>query len=285
MKSCGMNEKKHNCDICPRMCVASDEKTGFCGRNIVGTPSTCGMNDTPSMMVSSLAVDPIEKKPLYHFHPNRPILSVGSYGCNLCCPFCQNYHITAPEHIYESKKAGRAMTAAEIAAIAKEIPDNIGLAYTYNEPLINHGFIMDCAEKIREAGMCNVLVSNGYINYEPLKKLLPLIDAANIDLKAFSEEFYKKIGGSLDVVLNTIKATAEQCHIEVTTLVIPDENEDHIEPIAKWLASINPAIPYHISRFFPRYLYKHKQPTASETVYELCGIAKKHLINVYPGNV
>jgi len=252
-----------NCKICPHNCGSEES---HCGRG------ECGQ-------ISSMAIDPIEKKPLRHFHPGRPIFSIGGFGCNLRCPFCQNHEIAT------GKGTDKILSPEEVITLAKNVPSNIGVAYTYNEPLIHYSFISKCAELVHQAGLCNVLITNGYINQEPLQALLPLIDAMNIDLKGFTEEFYAELGGSLQPVLDTIELAHQHCHIEITTLVIPNENDTHIEPIAKWLATLNPEIPYHISRFFPRHQYNDKSPTDTSLIYNLCELAKKHLRHVYAGNV
>jgi len=179
------------------------------------------------------------------------------------------------------------MTPQDVAALAvRTVPDgNIGVAYTYNEPLIGYEFLCDCAALVREAGLRNVIVTNGYINKEPLEALLPLIDAMNIDLKGFTGSFYQKVGGALEPVKEAIELAAGRCHVEVTTLVIPGENEADIEPIAKWLSSLDPGIPLHLSRFFPRHKYQDKAPTPRETIIRLGEIAKRHLKNVFAGNM
>jgi pyruvate formate lyase activating enzyme len=163
---------------------------------------------------------------------------------------------------------------------------NIGIAYTYNEPLIGYEFVRDCAKKAKEKGLKNVVVTNGYICEEPLKELLPWIDAFNIDLKGFTEEFYHKLRGDLATVKRTIELAAEECHVEVTTLIIPGENdsEEEMEEISGWLASINPDIPLHISRFFPRWQMQDKNATPVGQVYRLADIARQYLNNVHEGN-
>ena len=268
------------CNICPHFCEIPDGFKGFCGarENRGGELKSLGA-------VSSVAVDPIEKKPLYHFHPGRPILSIGGFGCNLRCPFCQNHQIAAPTNLALAQSDMHDVSVEEIVAMAKKIPNNIGVAYTYNEPLINYEFLLNCTSQIRGAGLCNVLVTNGFINPEPLKALLPFIDAVNIDLKGFTDEFYANLNGSLQPVLDTIAIAHKHCHVEVTTLVIPGENESHIEPIAKWLAGLDCSIPYHISRFFPRHQYEDKPPTPPQVIYRLCDVAGNYLSHVYPGNV
>ncbi|MCL2198437.1 MAG: radical SAM protein [Defluviitaleaceae bacterium] len=272
-----MSKTANTCEICPHLCDLS-KGVGKCGAN----PGAYGK-------ITAIALDPIEKKPLKMFNQGSMILSVGSYGCNLHCPFCQNFEIAVQAAPHKGRNAfnQKNINPSELATLAKEkIPlGNIGVAYTYNEPLINYEYILDCAREIHAAGLKNVLVTNGFINPAPLEKLLPYIDAMNIDLKAFSQEFYKKIGGDVEVVKNTIATAAKACHVEVTTLVIPDENEDDIEPIAKWLASLNPKIPFHISRFFPMHNYANLQATSRETIFALADIARKYLTNVFEGNV
>ena len=172
----------------------------------------------------------------------------------------------------------------EVAEMAIE-DKNIGIAYTYNEPLIGYEFVKDCAVMIRNAGLMNVLVTNGYINEEPLNELIPLIDALNVDMKGNNGRTYNMVGGTQDVVKNTIEKAAATCHVEVTTLVIPNENENSVEDIVKWLSSIDRTIPYHLSRFFPRYKYSGSEPTPPETMHKLYDIARKHLKNVYIGNM
>jgi len=175
-------------------------------------------------------------------------------------------------------------TIKEVALLAIE-DGNIGVAYTYNEPLIGYEFIFDCATLIREAGLVNVLVTNGYINKEPLEELLPLIDAMNIDLKGYFNKTYNRLGGTPEPVMRTIETSNKVCHVEVTTLVIPNENEVDVEEIAKWLSTIDPEIPYHLSRFYPRYKYSDKAPTPTETMYRLRDTAQRYLTNVFIGNI
>ena len=164
--------------------------------------------------------------------------------------------------------------------------DNIGLAYTYNEPMIGYEFVYDCAGLIHNAGLKNVVVSNGYINSKPLKKILPLIDAANIDLKAFNQKFYDKIGGDLEKVKDSIKLYADSCHLEITCLIIPGENDDpeQIGEMCKWIRDLDNDIPLHITRFFPAYKYSGKAMTTRDKIDELSEIAQRYLNYVYKGN-
>jgi len=270
------------CGLCPHRCHIGQSAAGICGvrTNNYGTLVAAGYGQ-----VSSVALDPIEKKPLYLFHPGKHILSVGGFGCNLNCGFCQNYEIARQKT--ELSDTGRRTEPEDIAELAVQTMPrgNIGVAYTYNEPLIAYEFLSDCAALVKDMGLFNVLVTNGFIEKEPLEALLPLIDAMNIDLKGFTGDFYKKVGGRLETVMETIEISVKSCHVEVTTLVIPGENESDIEDIAKWLASVDPDIPLHLSRFFPRYKYSGKEPTPRETILKSQDIAKKHLNNVFTGNM
>ena len=276
------------CNLCPHKCLIPADKTGICGVR---------RNDGKILIaesygiVTSLALDPIEKKPLYHFYPGSKILSLGSYGCNFHCGFCQNHHISMDytdytdyaEHAQYHKLTPEEIAAASLEFAARE---NIGMAYTYNEPLINFEFIYDCAELILKQNQKNILVTNGYINPEPLEILLPFIQAMNIDLKSFNPRFYKEIGGGLDGVMATVERAAKSCHVEVTTLVIPGKNDsvEEMQKLSKWLAGISKNIPLHISRFFPSHKWRHISATPVETIYRLVDAARENLSYVYPGN-
>ena len=278
------------CELCPHRCCIAENDAGICGWRVNrgGALKASGYG-----RISSTALDPIEKKPLYMFHPGKHILSIGGYGCNLRCRFCQNHEISTvdrPAFMEITRKHGAAdagISPDDIVRLAvRTVPEgNIGVAYTYNEPLINYEFLFDCARLVRGAGLYNVIVTNGYINKEPLLELLPFIDAMNIDLKGFTEAFYEKVGGTLEAVKETIEAAQDKCHVEVTTLVIPGENEDDVPELSKWLGKINAGVPLHLTRFFPRYRYSGRQPTPVETIYRLRETAKTHLENVFAGNV
>lgn len=269
------------CTLCFHHCQLDEGQTGFCraraGRGNKIVPLNYGR-------LTSLALDPIEKKPLRRFHPGSQILSVGSFGCNLRCPFCQNASIAQ----VGSETPTRNVTPEELANLARELVPrgNIGVAYTYNEPLVGYEYVRDCAERIHQAGLLNVLVSNGTIEEKPWRELLPLIDAANIDLKGFNDSWYRSLSGDLATVKRNIAIAAEHCHVEVTTLIIPDSNDSpaEMQAEAKWLAAINPDIPLHISRFFPRHHMTNHPPTPVDTIYHLADIAREHLRYVYTGN-
>ena len=275
-----MESKEVKCNLCPNYCKIKERQTGKCGvrTNINGELFADGYGK-----VTSIALDPIEKKPLYHFYSGKKIVSIGGYGCNFHCRFCQNYGISQE---YQNAKI-EYLTPEIIAGVAKQaVPDgNIGVAYTYNEPLIGYEYVSDCSTLIKQAGLVNVLVTNGFINREPLEALLPLVDAMNVDIKGYHGRTYNEVGGTLEAVLGTVEVSQASCHVEITTLVLPDENEDDIEEIAKWLAALDANIPYHLSRSFPRYKYKDKHATPQETMYRLRDIAQKYLRNVYIGNM
>lgn len=270
------------CGVCPHDCVLEEGQTGFCRarRNISGTVTADNYG-----LVTSMALDPIEKKPLYHFHPGSYILSIGSYGCNLRCPFCQNHEISMAD---KARAGAEYISPDELAAYAVKLKPrgNIGVAFTYNEPLIGYEYVRDCAETAKKQGLKVVLVTNGYVHEEPLKKLLPLIDAMNIDLKAFTESFYKSLSGHLEPVKQAITVASKQCHVEVTTLIVPGKNDtpDEMRELSGWLAGVDENIPLHISRFFPRYKMTDSSPTPVDAVYSLANIAREKLKYVHEGN-
>ncbi|HOP12035.1 MAG TPA: AmmeMemoRadiSam system radical SAM enzyme [Oscillospiraceae bacterium] len=269
------------CGLCPHHCDIPEGRTGFCrARENRDGKIVCGNYGR----LTSLSLDPIEKKPLYRFYPGSMILSAGSYGCNLACPFCQNCEISMADRNADTVYFSPEML---VERAKRAVPEgNIGLAFTYNEPLIWYEYVRDCAKLLRENGLKTVLVTNGMICLEPLLELLPLIDAMNIDLKGFSQKFYDLVKGDFETVKQTIALSAQQCHVEVTTLVIPGLNDDpkEIEDEAKWLASVNPEIPLHLSRFFPRYKMNDHRSTPIETIYDLRNIAAKYLKYVFFGN-
>jgi pyruvate formate lyase activating enzyme len=272
------------CPICPRQCHLNEGQIGFCKAraciNGIIQPINYGK-------ITSIALDPIEKKLLYHFYPGQKILSVGSFGCNLRCPFCQNYEISMAGHneIMQQNITPRALTDLAVK-MSREPLGNLGVAFTYNEPFISYEFVRDCAILLHQAGLKTVLVSNGHINKEPLIDLLPLVDAMNIDLKGFSKEYYDYVGGFFDCVKQTIATAYDKCHVEVTTLIVPTKNDsvEEMEAEAAWLASLSPDIPLHISRYFPRYK-STIEATPIATVLRLCDTARKYLKNVHAGNI
>ncbi|SHG75507.1 pyruvate formate lyase activating enzyme [Thermosyntropha lipolytica DSM 11003] len=273
-------EKKVKCLLCPHGCVISPGKNGICRvrKNMSGRLVSLNYGK-----VTALALDPVEKKPLYHFFPGRNILSLGSLGCNFSCGFCQNYHIAHGEPaLYE-------IFPDELLSLALEEQsrDSVGVAFTYNEPLIWYEYIMDTAEKLKSHGLKTVLVTNGYINKEAFKKLLPLIDALNIDIKAFNEEFYRRhCRGDLKTVLDNVELAASCAHVEVTSLLIPRENDarEEIKGLAAFLARISPFIPLHFSRYYPAYKFT-LPPTPEEILHQARDTAREYLHFVYLGNL
>ncbi len=270
------------CGICPHACSLDEGQTGLCRARINYRGEIICENYGK---LTAIALDPIEKKPLRRFFPGSLILSVGSYGCNLRCPFCQNSDI--------AQCGGEKPDILEVSpetlinkALELKPAGNIGLAYTYNEPLVGYEFVRDCAKLAAEQGLKNVVITNGTICEKPLRELLPLIDAMNIDLKAFTERFYCLIGGDLATVKRTIELAAKTCHVEVTTLIVPGENDDEAEmdALAAWLASLGPDIVLHVTRFFPQWQMAERQPTPLDTVYRLAKVARRHLLQVYEGN-
>ena len=270
------------CKLCFHHCALDEGQTGLCRARACQDGKIVSLNYGK---LTSLALDPIEKKPLRRFHPGSLILSVGSFGCNLRCPFCQNHEISmAGDSGIPTVEVSPEQLAAQAAELVPH--GSIGVAYTYNEPLIGYEYVRDCAALVHEQGMVNVLVTNGTVEEEPWRALLPLVDAANIDLKGFTPSWYRRLGGDLETVKRSIVLAAERCHVEVTTLLILGENdsEEEIRELARWLASISPEIPLHLSRFFPQYQMVDRLPTPVEQVYRLSEAAQEYLSHVYTGN-
>ena len=274
---------KITCWVCPHKCKLGEGQVGICRARINSGGKIISQNYG---MITGKALDPIEKKPLYHFYPGMKIFSIGSYGCNLRCSFCQNHEISMVE---ENKAMGIKVEIKEIIKHAKALQSqgNIGIAYTYNEPLIGYEFVSDCAKEAKKEGLKNVVVTNGFICEDPLRDLLPYIDAFNIDLKGYTSEYYQELRGDLEVVKKSIEIAASKCHVEVTTLIVPGKNdrEDEIDEMSRWIASISPHIPLHISRFFPRWEMQDRGATPVKTVYRMAEIAGRYLKNVHVGNV
>lgn len=272
------------CDVCPHHCRVGEGQTGRCGaRKNVSGELVCDNYGK----VTSLMLDPIEKKPLRRFHPGSRILSIGSYGCNLSCPFCQNHEISMPEPGREPGYGVALPEEIKEFALKYVSEGNIGVAFTYNEPLIGYEFVRDTAKLVHEAGLKNVVVTNGCVELRILEEILPYIDAMNIDLKGFTEGYYKMVGGDLETVKGFIEKAVLGCHVELTTLIVPGENdsEEDMDREARWIASLSGDIPLHITRFFPRYKMKDKMPTEPESIYRLKEIAERHLKYVYTGNI
>jgi len=238
--------------------------------------------------ISSIGFDPIEKKPLYHFYPGKEILSIGSLGCNLQCQFCQNYSISQT-NIDEFERNCSLYSPEQIKNLALSRNTNIGVAYTYNEPTVFFEFMLDTAKIIKSAGLKNVMVTNGFINPEPLNELHNYIDAYNVDLKAFNNDFFKKYTKSeLEPVKETLKSIIKAGkHLEITNLIIPtlNDSQTEFENMCRWIAdTLGKGVIFHISRYYPTYRMTIDQ-TSIEQLILLYEIAKKHLDFVYLGNV
>lgn len=274
------NSKVH-CYLCPHNCVIKEGAVGACRarKNVKGELYSLNYGK-----ITALALDPIEKKPLNRFKPGSLILSAGSFGCNLKCSFCQNWSI-AHENT-ETVDVSPEMIVSK--ALEAKRDGNIGIAYTYNEPSIWYEFVYDTSKLAKKHGLVNALVTNGFISRQPLEDILPFIDAMNVDVKGFTASFYSKIcKATIDNVKDTVELAAKNCHVEVTTLVIPELNDsiEEIEKIAKWLSSISPDIPLHLSRFFPSYRMTDRPPTPISTLKKAREKALEYLNYVYLGNV
>ena len=293
------------CEVCFRHCELQEGKIGFCGARICAGGTVKAANYG---RVTSLALDPIEKKPLNRFMPGSYILSVGSYGCNLRCPFCQNSEISWSDQAMRYADRAELIQPSQIAQTARYYrrKGNIGAAFTYNEPLVGYEFVRDTAKLVHEAGMVNVLVSNGTAELAVLEEILPYIDAMNIDLKGFTDRYYRDVlGGDRGMVMRFIERAVKSCHVELTTLIIPGENdsEEEMREMCSWSAGLETGnargaqgvhgnrsaesgreIPLHISRFFPRFHMTDRQATDVKLIYRLADAARENLRYVYTGN-
>ena len=282
------------CKVCFRHCDIKEGGFGYCGaRTCVGGQVVCANYGR----ITSIALDPIEKKPLARFYPGSMIVSVGSYGCNLNCPFCQNHDISKPEKLRQLAKAAEYLEPEALADIALRYKEmgNIGVAFTYNEPLIGWEYVRDTARLVHEKGLKNVLVTNGTASLEVLEELKPYIDAMNIDVKGFTDRYYTDVlGGDRRMVMEFIEEAVKFCHVELTTLIVPGENdsEDEMREMTEWIAGLKDAeglitgsdIPLHISRFFPRFNMTDRAATDVDLIYHLADVAGEKLKHVYTGN-
>lgn len=274
--------EKAVCDVCPHRCRLEVGQKGRCGarKNRDGR-IVCDNYGR----VTALALDPIEKKPLHRFYPGSQILSVGSYGCNMHCAFCQNHDISmAGEQDVRWVYVSPEMLAEKAESLREQ--GNIGVAFTYNEPSIGFEYVADTAKLLHETDMKTVLVTNGCVTGQPAETLCEYMDAMNIDLKGFTEEFYRRHGGDLETVKRFIQKAADHCHVELTTLIVPGENdgEQELRDLVSWIADIDPAIPLHVSRFFPRWKMTEGHPTPVEQIYDIAAMAREKLKYVYTGN-
>lgn len=276
------DEKKVQCHMCPHDCLIRDGKAGICGarKNEEGTLYSLNYGK-----ISGNSMDPIEKKPLYHFHPGMPIYSIGTVGCNLKCMFCQNFQIA---RYFDDEQLGRIreLTPEQVVDEAAG-SGSFGIAYTYSEPSVWMEFVLETAKLSRNKNLKNVMVTNGFIEEKVLQDALPYIDAANIDLKAFTEESYRRLGGRLEPVKNIIRLYHTYgIHIELTTLIVTkfNDNEEDFRKMVDWIAEISPSIPYHLSRYYPHYKY-NEPPTQMDIMDRYYNIASEKLNYVYRGNV
>ena len=283
-----------SCQVCFRHCNIEEGQKGFCGARTCTGGKIVAANYGA---VTAMALDPIEKKPLNRFHPGSRILSVGSYGCNLRCPFCQNHEISWSPRAMAMEEHTEYISPEEVTrtALYYRSRKNIGVAFTYNEPLIGYEYVRDTAKLVHEAGMLNVLVTNGTADLSVLKELSPYVDAMNIDLKGFSDSYYRNLlKGDLQTVKDFIREAAGICHIELTTLIIPGENdsEEEMRSITDFICSlrdgagnvIGPEVPLHISRFFPTFHMQDRPATEIKKIYRLAELAGERLRYVYTGN-
>ncbi len=267
------------CVLCPHQCTLKKGTVGICkvrqgGDETIELPYYGG--------VSSLAVDPIEKKPLYHFRPGTSIFSVGFVGCNLRCPFCQNWEISQ-----ETEIPLRFLSPIQLCEKAEESSTG-AIAYTYSEPLVHAEYLLDSMTEAHRRGLANVLVTNGCIQEEPAQEILSLVDATNVDLKSFSSDTYTTIlGGNLEAVRRFITlAHGMGIHTEITTLVVPgiNDTEEELLAIAEWIAQLSPHIPWHLSAYHPAYRYQ-APPTSGTFLFSIATRAQKILRYVYVGNL
>lgn len=274
------------CKVCFRHCDIEEGALGACKARTCLDGVVVAANYG---RVTALALDPIEKKPLARFCPGSKILSYGSYGCNLFCPFCQNYDISRTDG--SEFEAEDKLTPEALADIAYKFRDrgNIGVAYTYNEPLVSYEFVRDTARLVKEKGMKNVLVTNGTAELPVLEEILPFIDAMNVDIKSMSEKTYKDVlKGDLATTKAFIERAVKDCHVEITMLIVTDMNdsEEEMRELVDWISGLEcgKEIPLHISRFFPRYKMTDRPATDVDKIYRLADIAGDRLKYVYTGN-
>lgn len=260
-----LDEQKVRCRLCPHDCLIRPGHVGIC---FIRGNEKGRLRAHSYGRVSGIHLDPIEKKPLHFFHPGAIILSVGSIGCNLGCRFCQNWQIAQPRDLIKRgiiaaegpadavERLTEPLAVDQLVRLAEEHRErgNIGVAFTYNEPLIWFEYVLEAARALKDRGLKTVLVTNGYVNEAPLKELLPFIDAMNIDIKGFSDDFYRQAGGRLEPVLRTAELAKGACHVEITNLLIPGLNTDQaqIKGLVDWIAdTLGPETPLHLSRYFP----------------------------------
>lgn len=275
-----ISEDKTKCNLCPHGCIIKTDSFGKCGArvNVYGKILSTGYG-----RISSMSIDRIEKKPLFHFKPGKNILSVGSIGCNFSCKFCQNYSISRENPLLYS------MDKFQLIERILNTENSIGIAFTYNEPLINYEYIMDIASNLKKnhPGKSVVLVTNGYINSIHLERLLDYVDAVNLDIKSMEDGFYREVcDGSLEPVLRNVEIFKNKCHLEVTNLIIEGYNDssEQVTKLCEFLSEIDENIPLHFSKSFPAYKMKNIC-TKEKSVISAIEIGKRYLNYVYGGNL
>jgi len=279
-------EERVLCEACYQRCILGEGKVGVCGvRQVVDGKLRLLVYEK----VAALNIDPVEKKPLYHFLPQSDVLSIGTVGCNFACQFCQNSHISQYPKEHNGEIFGEVAKAKDIVEIAKKRGIK-AIAYTYNEPVIFCEYAYEIAKLAHENGIKNIFVTSGYETHQAIDTIAPYLDAMNIDLKSFSNDFYESVcGAKLRPILDTIEyAYQKGIWVEITTLVIPNQNDsdEEIESIAQFIASISPTIPWHLSAFFPSYKMSDTPPTPIQTLHKAYTIAKTAgLEYVYIGNL
>ena len=278
------------CGVCFRHCHIEEGKPGFCGGRICRDGRVEAYNYG---RITALALDPIEKKPLARFCSGSLILSAGSFGCNLRCPFCQNSDISWSEQAQQYAETAETLSPEDLVgfALMTRKKGNIGIAFTYNEPLIGYEFVRDTARLAKAEGLKNVLVTNGTAELSVWEELAPYVDAMNVDLKGFTDRYYGKVlGGDRGQVMRFIEEAAKTCHVELTTLIVPGENdsEEEMRALSSWVGGLRlpdgESVPLHVSRFFPRFRMQDRPPTDVRTVYRLADVARETLPYVYTGN-
>ncbi|MDY2624804.1 MAG: radical SAM protein [Coriobacteriales bacterium] len=288
-------DKTIACGLCPHGCRLAPGQAGICrARANVGGEIRC-LNYGQA---TALALDPIEKKPLNRFHPGSRVLSYGSWGCNLSCPFCQNFSISLD--FEQARRQAVALTPEQLVALALEQRSrgNIGIAFTYNEPTVSYEFLIDASALAHDAGLLTVLVTNGYLNEKPWTRLMTQMDAVNIDLKSATQTYYDGLGApqGLETVKRSISIASALTHVEVSFLVVPDgpggrtdageplpgnDSAREMEELSAWLASVDPDIALHLLPFRPRWRLIDRAPASQATIDGLAHVARAHLKHVY----
>lgn len=273
-----LSDGRVHCELCPHQCIIPEGKWGRCGvrhnENGVLVAQSYGF-------ITSASFDPIEKKPLYHFKPGHSVFSIGSKGCNFKCDFCQNASIAL------GNPDGDMTSIDKLLEVMGSRDDNVGIAFTYNEPMVGFEFMLEMAKAAKENGFRTVCVTNGFVMPDPLAELLNYIDAFNIDLKAFNDRFYHQIcRGERAPVMESIRRVAKLAHVEVTLLLIQGENDDpeELEAMFAWLKDVSPDIPVHLNRYYPNHNF-NRPPTPLSVLLKAETIAKKYMNYVYIGNV